>query len=302
MLESLARHASHRHDVTILAMDEAVPELIAKVGRPEWRVVHVGDLGDAEFTALKETRPHREFCWTAAPVLCNSLIARAKEGDFVVYLDADLMFYADPQVLLDELGQDGNVMIHEHRYSPDRKAWEAGSGRFNVGFVAFRLGDEARACAQRWRDQVIEKCVLDPDNGYCGDQGYLNEWPSLYPGVRIMSNIGGGTAPWNLASYAVAGTPTQPTVDGTPVVFFHYHAFRTAEVPPFGLLAAQPAAGYNFSRSANRLLFQRYAHAVRAASARLRSNGTKVPGDQTLSPKDALRGVLAGRYVLAFHV
>jgi hypothetical protein len=130
-------------------------------------------------------------------VLSNFILKQAPVGDFAVYLDADLYFFADPAVLLAEMGDNKNILIHPHRFSPDRLACEATAGTFNVGFVGFRVSDEARACAGRWREQVLALCVKDPEKGLCGDQGYLNEWPERYGGLRIMEHIGGGTAPWN---------------------------------------------------------------------------------------------------------
>lgn len=299
MLDSLTKFASPGFEVTILAMDDDVPALLARVGKANWRVMRITDLDDLDFNALKATRPHREFCWTAAPVLCNSLLRAAADGDVVAYLDADLMFYDDPALLLDEMGVDGSILIHEHRYSPDRVQWAATSGRFNVGFVAFRAGSEARRCAQRWRDQVIAVCVLDPDKGLCGDQGYLNEWPELYSSLRIMRHIGGGVAPWNLDCYMHGGTPQRPTVDGQSLVFFHYHAFKMADVAFLGPVVAQPARGYAFSRGSNRLFFSKYAKALRVATRRVRGAGFEAASDETLPLEDAIRAVASGRYILA---
>jgi hypothetical protein len=303
MLESLARHCVAAHHVTILAMDDAAARMVAAAGRPEWRVMRVGDLGDAELAALEGVRPHREFCWTAAPAICRQLVAAAPEGDMVIYVDADLMFFRDPAELLAELADGGNILIHEHRYSPDRAHYEPSSGRFNVGFVAFRVGEEARACTERWRAQVIELCVLDPARGLCGDQGYLNEWPALYPGLKILRHLGGGVAPWNLRAYEVSGTRSAPRVDCVPVVFFHYHSFRTVGVaalgPALGFVAAQPAYGYEFSRSANGLLFALYAGRIRGCHGALRRAGFDLPTDLSVGLADALRGVASGRYVPA---
>jgi hypothetical protein len=220
------------------------------------------------------------------------MIESHRDGDSVAYVDADLYFFASPQLLLDELADGGNILIHEHRYSADRRHYESGSGRFNVGFVAFVVGDEARTCANRWRQQVLDKCVLDPDNGYCGDQGYLNEWPSLYAGLRILRNIGGGVAPWNLLSYRVTGTTARPFVDGVPVVFFHYHAFRTVSVRLFGDIAAIPAWGYEFSREAQRLLFSRYSRMVRQISRKAVRFGFKVESDIKHPVRDAAVALL----------
>ena len=300
MLESLHETMSRPFNVTVLAMDRVVPGMLAKIGRPEWKVVEVANLGDKQFAELEKTRPHREFCWTAAPVLAHRMTEAAREGDLVVYVDADLFFYGDPVQLTDELGVDGSILIHEHRYSPDRVQYEATSGRFNVGFVAFRVGDEARRCASRWRQQVFEKCELDPDNGYCGDQGYLNEWPALYPGLRIISNIGGGAAPWNLTAYRVTGEPERPSVNGVPVVFFHYHAFRSLYVEHLGFVAARPAYGYRFSSLANRLLFSLYASRLRTLTAAAHAAGYDLHADERIGARQAARGWLANEIILAY--
>ncbi|HKI99147.1 MAG TPA: hypothetical protein VKB51_11795 [bacterium] len=294
MLESLEAHCRVPKAVTILALDDQVPLLLARLGRPEWRVLRVADLQDEELSALEQTRPRREFCWTCAPALSHHMVHTADTGDTVIYVDADLLFFADPANLLEELGEDGNILIHEHRYSPDRIQWESGSGRFNVGFVAFRVGDEARACTGRWRGQVLERCELDPEHGYCGDQGYLDEWPKRYPGLRILQNIGGGTAPWNVTAYEVGGSASQPTVDGVPVTFFHYHAFRTVAVPPFGIIAAYPAWGYDFTRNAIRILFRNYAKRIRTLNRRVARAGYSPTADVQLSPRVAFRRLRSG--------
>ena len=299
MLESLETNFPADKTITILAMDDTVPAIIAQMGRPNWTVVSVDQLEDAELSAVKLTRPHREFCWTCAPALMARMVDIHADRDVVVYIDADLYFYDSPQVLLDELADGGNILIHEHRYSPDRAAWESGSGRFNVGFVAFVVGDVARSCVHRWRRQVLDKCVLDPENGYCGDQGYLNEWPGLYKGLRILRNIGGGVAPWNLASYQVSGDMLHPRVDQTPVVFFHYHAYRTVAVQFLGDVAAIPAWGYQFSKEANRLLFQHYSRQLRRISNRARALGFQITSDMEHPVRDALRAWRHGNLILA---
>src|SRR5262249_37329455 len=154
---------------------------------------------------------------------------------------------------------------HEHRYSPDRMAWFKTSGRFNVGFVAFRIGDEARACVTRWRQQTIDLCVVDPDKGLCGDQGYLNEWPDLYPNLKILQHLGGGVAPWNVNQYVVNRDHGHPTVNGIPVVFYHYHQLRTLCVTPFGLVGVLPAYGYELSLPVQNAFYQSYVMRLRSA-------------------------------------
>lgn len=299
MLESLHGKFTGDITITVLAMDDRVPALIQTMGRPEWKVLTVDRIGDIGLMEARNTRPHREFCWTCAPAFSAHMVNRSADGDVVVYVDADLFFFGSPQILLDELADEGTILIHEHRYSADRLHYEPSSGRFNVGFVAFRVGDEARSCVNRWRQQVLDKCVLDPENGYCGDQGYLNEWPSLYPGLRILKNLGGGVAPWNLVAYTVSGDATQPVVDDAPVVFFHYHAFRTVSIAGLANIAAIPAWGYDFSDAAKRLLFADYASRLRKISYQARKAGFMTAADTSHPLRDAIRSWLGGNLILA---
>ena len=298
MLESLARHHPQPFEVYVLALDEGAHRLAQQLGRGAWRVLAIADLGDDELMALQGVRPHREFCWTCTPALSDYLVRTGAAGDDVCYLDADMMFFADPQVLIDELEADGSILIHEHRYSANMSDWETSAGRFNVGFVGFRIGEEAQRCTGRWRAQVIEKCVRDPENGYCGDQGYLNEWPQLYPGLRIMANIGGGVAPWNVAQYEVRDGGCGPCVDGVPVVFYHYHALRAVVLGRLGMIAALPSLGYSFSRDVHRHLYMPYARRLRRAIARQRAIAP-VRSEHATTLLQTIRGLRGGTLVPA---
>lgn len=299
MLESLEAHCRVAKTITVLALDDNVRSFLSALGRPEWRVIGLSDLRDDDLMTLHGKRRQREFCWTCTPALSHRMVLDAEEGDIVVYLDADLRFFAAPELLLDELGPEGSILIHEHRFSADRQRYEATSGRFNVGFVAFRVTEEARACVKRWRSQVLETCVLDPDNGLCGDQGYLNEWPKKYPGLRIMENIGGGVAPWNLNSYVLTGSRGTPRVDGVPVVFFHYHSFRSVAVSRLGTIAAIPAHGYDFPTLAKHLFFSDYARALRRLSKSAARHGFAVAADVHQPFREALSGWRRGSLILS---
>jgi hypothetical protein len=260
MLDSLRRASRQPIKTVVLALDEDAHRVTA--GHAD-EILRVEDLADSEFLSARSTRTHEEFCWTCAPVLSHFMLQRTAPGDFVAYLDADLYFFTDPNVLIAEMSRDKNILIHPHRFSPDRAAWEATAGTFNVGFVGFRVSEEAMACTRRWRQQVLDLCVKDPDKGLCGDQGYLNEWPALYPGLRIMQNIGGGTAPWNVNAYRVSGTIARPTVDGQPIVFFHYHQLRIIDCGRIRFFGTMHAIGYDFPADVGRYIYDDYVRKLR---------------------------------------
>jgi hypothetical protein len=235
--------------------------------------LRIADLSDPELEAARKNRSHAEFCWTCAPALSDFVIRQSDPGAIVVYVDADLFFYSDPTALAAELGDDKNILIHPHRFSAATRHMESSSGTFNVGFVAFRVSDEARQCTARWRRQVLDLCVKDPERGLCGDQGYLNEWPARYPGLRVMENFGGGVAPWNVDSYAVAGSPSLPLVDGIPVVFYHFHQLKTVSAAPLSFAGVVPATGYDFPENVWRILYSGYLGALRVQSLNLARMG-----------------------------
>lgn len=253
--------------MTVLALDDDAAS--AAIGHCD-DILRIQDLGDLQFEAAQSNRSHEEFCWTCASILSDFMVRRSEPGSIVIYVDADLFFYSDPAVLLAEMGGDKNIMIHPHRYSADKAIYEASSGIFNVGFVAFRASEEAKTCTARWRRQVLDLCVKDPDRGLCGDQGYLNEWPSLYPGLCVMQNIGGGVAPWNVGAYRVSGSDL-PTVDGYPIVFYHFHQLRVINSSLFRFAGAVPATGYDFADSVWESIYRKYVDALMKRSIDLDS-------------------------------
>lgn len=295
MLESLESYRRRGDDVVVLAMDQESKRTVESVGQGRWRAVTPVDLCDTELLVLANTRPLREFCWTCTPALSTWMLRESREDDIVVYLDADIMFFRDPRILLAELGEQGTILIHEHRFSPDRTSFERSSGRFNVGFVAFRVGAEAKICVERWRAQTFERCELDPENGYCGDQGYLNEWPARHPNLRIMENIGGGVAPWNVNQYLIGDDNGVPTVDGVPVVFFHYHSLKIID-HAFGFIVIEPAYGYDFSSETRKTLFRPYVQRLRRAIRRTAQVGLEIePNHATW--RELVFGLLRARYM-----
>lgn len=299
MLESLTPFLAEQDEVVILAMDNEARDVLMRLARPGWKIIGIDEFEDKEVLALREERPFREFCWTCTPALSSSLVRNSSSGDKVIYLDADLVFYRDPRELIGELGSEGNILIHEHRYSEEMRMHERGSGRFNVGLVAFRVGDEARSCVERWRRQVIERCELDPENGYCGDQGYLNEWPSKYRGLKILQNIGGGVAPWNVGRYAVDEIDALPSVNGAPIVFFHFHSLEMAIVRGLGLIAVNPAKGYRLSRETRHIVYRDYARRLRRMVGVISRLARTPRNEVNWNYRDTLNGVLRGRYVSA---
>jgi len=277
LYHSLRRHLRGDFQLTILCMDEAVRKALAALDLPQVRLWRVEDIGDTELLALRDVRPLREFCWTCPGPLMLALLSEQGAGSIVAYLDADLAFFSDIRPIYDELGGK-NILIHGHNFAPNYAFYAKSSGIFNVGLIAVRNSAEGLACLSRWRAQNIEMCVLDPEQGYCGDQKYLDEWPSLYPGLVILRHPGGGVAPWNVEAHKVTEMNGQVMIDDAPLIFYHYHALRVVLGGAWPRWAAIPSIGYDADAAVRRLICQPYVRGLREAHKELVAAGLKPAG------------------------
>ena len=272
LYRSLEAHFAGDFTLAMVCMDDAARRAIEQLKLQRVEAVPVSDL-EQTFPAMAAVKPQRtigEYSWTATPFLLRWLLGRVAPGETVVYLDADMMFYSDPQPLFDEWG-DADIAIHEHRYAPRHRHYERTSGRFNVGWVGVRNSDQGRKCLERWAGQCIELCVHDAARGLCGDQTYLDEWPTLYDRLVILQHKGAGLGPWNVDQYAMSEAGTTPQVDRVPVIFYHFSALRILHANLFGHLAIIPALGYRFTPIQRRLIYRPYAERLREAAKQVRT-------------------------------
>jgi len=235
MLKSLARHCPGAH-VHVLCMDAQTQTILTRLALPYITCIPLATLEDEELLNAKKDRGVAEYCWTLSPCLPTYVLQHNPQIDFITYIDADLLFYSSLQPLFDEI-DDSSIAIIEHRFTPRLKDREV-NGRFCVEWVSFRRDEEGMACLARWRAQCIEWCYYRLEEGRMGDQKYLDEWPGLYPSCHILRDPGAGIAPWNYAQYQFGKNAAgQITVDGNPLIFYHFHQFQLIENGKFDRLS-----------------------------------------------------------------
>src|SRR5262249_5291447 len=149
---------------------------------------------------VKPSRSRTEYYWTATPAVCSYALKTEPGLESITYLDADLMFFADPAPAFEELA-DGSILIVPHRYAPEHRIWEEPCGIYNVQFVTFRRDANGLAALDWWRERCLEWCYNRYEDGRFGDQKYLDDWPTRFGGVRVLEHLGGGLAPWNVGQY-----------------------------------------------------------------------------------------------------
>lgn len=224
LYSSLMAQFSQEFRLSVLPLDDDVAHVIHALNNESLVSLSLqAFINDQELTQIKKNRNKQEFAWTSASQLMQWLLCcdMCNIPD-LTYLDADMMFFFDPQVVFDEIG-DNSIGIIPHRFTPQNRTRLEKNGRFNVSWVTAKNDAIGRECISLWARQCRDWCYNRHEDGKFGDQKYLNEWPELYKGhVCEISNPGAGLAPWNLPNYRIA---EGPTVDGQPLVFYHFHEY-----------------------------------------------------------------------------
>jgi len=144
--------------------------------------------------------------------------------DLITTLDADIYFYSSLEPIYKELGEN-SILITPHRF-PDKLKYKEIYGLFNVSFQMFRRDEKGLECLKQWQDSCIEWCYDRLEGNKFADQKYLDEWTTKFNGVRILSNIGAGLAPWNLSNYELIYRDNKLFVDQDELIFFHFHGLK----------------------------------------------------------------------------
>lgn len=227
LYDSLKRH-SPGFRLYVLAMDDACLESLSQMNLVEVVPISLRDFENAELTQARKTRTRQEYCWTCTPAIIRYCLVNFALTE-CTYLDADIFFFADPGILIAEMGMK-SVLITPHRYSPEYDQ-SATSGIYCVQFVTFRADLSGMQILNTWYEQCLNWCYARYEDGKFGDQKYLDNWPESYPQVHVLNHIGGGLAPWNLRQYDIGSSQgslfLKRISENSPIgiIFYHFHDF-----------------------------------------------------------------------------
>lgn len=228
-------HCTENFKLYIFCFDDNSYDILNDLKLKHAIVIHHSQIEDDELLRLKEERSKAEYCWTCTPVIIEYVLQHFGEPN-CTYIDADLYFFCDPQILFDEIdGAKANIIITEHRF---KNSWNGRrlcrrSGKYCVEFNYFDQSPNAWKALSWWKEKCYEWCyhLYEPER--MGDQKYLEKFPELFHGVHELSNPGGGVAPWNLGQYKLArvenGQPVLTDVKSGkefPVIFYHFQNIK----------------------------------------------------------------------------
>lgn len=293
LYDSLTDNCRRPFILWVLCFDSETFDILARLSLPNMRLISQQDFerDDAGLASAKMNRSPVEYYWTCTPSLMLYVFNISPEIEVITYLDADLFFYGDPQTIYEEF-KDGSILITEHRYAPEHMHFKDTSGIYNVSVMAFRRDERGLACLRWWRERCLEWCYARAEDGKFGDQKYLDDWPTRFPGVVVLQHKGAGLAPWNIEKYAITKRASQVWVDDEFLIFYHFHGFK--QHSPFAYTAAT-FSFYDLTALNKQRIYEPYVSALNSARSFIKR---VYPNHETAFDDPAhstLRNILEGR-------
>lgn len=228
MYESLQKHCPDFH-LYVFAFDDDCFNFLKKQNYPNLTPISLKEFEDEKLLSIKPTRSVAEYCWTCTPSTILYCITKFNL-DNCTYIDADMLFVSNPEVLIIEMGNN-SVLITEHRYTKEYDQSDL-SGKYCVQFVTIKNDLKGLKVINWWREACIDWCYARHEDGKFGDQKYLDDWTTRFEGVHELQHLGGGIAPWNVQQYSF--TKINSKIIGTEkktgktfeAVFFHFHSLK----------------------------------------------------------------------------
>jgi hypothetical protein len=231
--ESLAQVCTSGFQLYVFAFDDRCYAILKQLNLPNLIPISLSEFEDEQLLRIKPTRSRGEYCWTCTSSTILYAITTYKLPH-CTYIDADMIFYNDPKVLIDEIPKDCNVLITEHRYTKQYDKSKI-AGKYCVQFMYFDNTDNGLHILTWWRYQCLEWCYNRIEDGKFGDQKYLDDWTTRFKGVHVLQHLGGGLAPWNIQQYQIYNDKVlihnglnKKSITLQPI-FFHFHGVKLYE-------------------------------------------------------------------------
>ncbi|MCI5136863.1 MAG: hypothetical protein D3922_00255 [Candidatus Electrothrix sp. AR1] len=211
----------------ILCLDDLAYTTLKKLDLDCIKLVKLSALEEYDpfLAKVKTGRTVVEYYFTCKSCFAVFVLEACQEADRIIYMDADLYFFASPDNIYPLIG-DNSIAITPHKFLSKKEYLEE-YGRFNAGFLLFKRDENGLACLQWWRERCIEWCHDYPEHDRYADQKYIDRFSSLFEGVWSIENVGVNLAPWNVEGKKISVDEKQVYVNDAPLIFFHFHNLRS---------------------------------------------------------------------------
>jgi hypothetical protein len=217
----------------IFAFDDKSYEILKILDLRNATIISLNDFENEDLIRIKQTRTIAEYCWTCtASTIWYSI--HKFNLDHCTYLDADMLFFASPNSIYEEIGNN-SIGITSHNFSPKLKSSEV-YGKYCVQFTYFKNDVDGLKALNWWKNSCIEWCYAEMKDGKYGDQKYLDYFLEKFHNVCVISNHGAGVAPWNISKFNIESTGNEILIGlkskqniKFQLIFYHYQGLKIKE-------------------------------------------------------------------------
>ena len=210
----------------VVATDGPIPALANLA-----EVIEAPELCDI-FPALTVQYDALELNTAVKPHAFRALLGRPGVAS-VAYLDPDIVLYRPLDAVREGLAR-APLALTPHMTRPLRGDANPSdhtiltSGAYNLGFMAARPDADVLALLDWWAEKCRFDCRVDFANGLFTDQKWMDLAPGFVSGLALLRQPSLNLAYWNLEGRTLARGADGWTVDGEPLVFFHFSGFDPA--------------------------------------------------------------------------
>lgn len=273
LYKSLERYASD-FTLYVLAMNDKCYEVLTDLNYEHLIPIRLADFENEDLLRVKPTRGIGEYCWTCSSSLIKYVLD-TYQPDYCSYVDADMAFYADPLVLVDEMKEsNASVSIVGHRFNSFELNRADIVGTYCVECNTFKNDENARTLLDVWIGQCLEHCSIDGDGVYWADQKYMDNWVSDYDYVIETQNLGAGVAPWNISQYRLvkkSSSSVQLKCRGNNYDLLFYH-FENLQYLSLKQVNINVYATWGIQDKLVDLLYDKYLYSIDQMKSFMREN------------------------------
>ncbi|MGG3622447.1 hypothetical protein ABES25_02600 [Bacillus gobiensis] len=262
--DSLKNKTQNSH-VWICCMDDVSYDTLSKMELEQATLIHLADIENEELRQVKSGRKLNEYCWTIKAPLCIHVLKHYKEIDHIIYCDADMYFFLDPEPIHTEWGSHPAFLCRQR----GSHELERLHGSYQAGLIGFKRNEQGMTILHWWNDRCIEKCFDVYEETSWGDQKYLDRIPHLFPSVKILEHIGINAAPWNLVmnnSHKVWKKDGRVYLDDSELVAYHFGSMLILNELEFELWKLEILP---FSEEVRSLIYMPYIKSLRESGNKL---------------------------------
>jgi hypothetical protein len=227
--DSLVEHNTNQKFIIILL--DIYPNIDPSFFFPH-NIIHATDMGLTDFSEISEKYTTFELSCAMKPYVADYIFKTEKECNKLFYFDSDILVF-DKLSIAEEALEDNSILLTPHLVSSKEFVGKIEieknllrTGIYNAGFFALKRSNETDNFLKWWIYKMKKYCYNDLSIGLFVDQLWLNLAPTIFKGIKLISDDGYNVAYWNLDERKITLDNEKYFINETyPLVFYHFSGY-----------------------------------------------------------------------------